>query len=135
MAHEAFYSVRSRQTIHVVIMMLISRAIFGYYPYLYASYPMRRFAAFPLSSPTPAPTPFPLTSFIMARHRASYEHPDDDEVNEIIGNGNLSEHYLALARDLDVMEAKVGWCFFFCVRPFNNQKKAKAAMSLHQSAG
>ncbi|CAB1108308.1 unnamed protein product [Ectocarpus sp. CCAP 1310/34] len=45
-------------------------------------------------------------SFIMARHRASYEHPDDDEVNEIIGNGSLSEHYLALARDLDVMEAK-----------------------------
>lgn len=43
----------------------------------------------------------------MARHRASYEHPDDDEVNEIIGNGSLSEHYLALARDLDVMEAKV----------------------------
>ncbi|CAM9663790.1 unnamed protein product, partial [Ectocarpus sp. 6 AP-2014] len=45
-------------------------------------------------------------SFIMARHRASYEHPDDDDVNEIIGNGSLSEHYLALARDLDVMEAK-----------------------------
>ncbi|CAN0306470.1 unnamed protein product, partial [Ectocarpus fasciculatus] len=45
-------------------------------------------------------------SFIMARHRASYEHPGDDDVNEIIGNGSLSEHYLALARDLDVMEAK-----------------------------
>ncbi|CAM9644994.1 unnamed protein product [Scytosiphon promiscuus] len=45
-------------------------------------------------------------SFIMARHRASFEHPDDDDVNEIIGNGSLSEHYLALARDLDVMEAK-----------------------------
>lgn len=43
----------------------------------------------------------------MARHRASYEHPGDDDVNEIIGNGSLSEHYLALARDLDVMEAKV----------------------------
>ena len=46
-------------------------------------------------------------SYIMARHRASYEHPGDDDVNEIIGNGSLSEHYLALARDLDVMEAKV----------------------------
>lgn len=46
-------------------------------------------------------------SYIMARHRASYEHPDDEEVNEIIGNGSLSDHYLALARDLDVMEAKV----------------------------
>ncbi|CAN0219074.1 unnamed protein product [Laminaria digitata] len=45
-------------------------------------------------------------SYIMARHRASYEHPGDDDVNEIIGNGSLSEHYLALARDLDVMEAK-----------------------------
>lgn len=43
----------------------------------------------------------------MARHHASYEHPGDDTINEIIGNGGLSEHYLALARDLDVMEAKV----------------------------
>lgn len=49
----------------------------------------------------------------MGRHRAAYEHPGDDDVNEIIGNGSLSEHYLALARDLDVMEAKVG-LFFFC---------------------
>lgn len=49
----------------------------------------------------------PGLSYIMARHRASYEHPGDDAVNEIIGNGSLSEHYLALARDLDVMEAKV----------------------------
>lgn len=49
-----------------------------------------------------------VTSFVMARHRASYEHPGDDEMNEIIGNGSLSEHYLALARDLDVTEAKVG---------------------------
>lgn len=45
-------------------------------------------------------------SYVMGRHRASYEHPGDDEMNEIIGNGSLSEHYLALARDLDVMEAK-----------------------------
>eukprot|EP00903_Cladosiphon_okamuranus_P015551 g14356.t1 len=45
-------------------------------------------------------------SYIMARHRASYEHPGDDDVNEIIGNGSLSKHYLALARDLDVVEAK-----------------------------
>lgn len=44
----------------------------------------------------------------MARHRSSYEHPGDDDMNEIIGNGSLSEHYLALARDLDVTEAKVG---------------------------
>ncbi|CAM9204623.1 unnamed protein product, partial [Choristocarpus tenellus] len=43
---------------------------------------------------------------IMARHKSSYEHPDDDDINEIIGNGSLSENYLALARDLDVMEAK-----------------------------
>lgn len=49
----------------------------------------------------------------MGRHRAAYEHPGDDEVNEIIGNGSLSEHYLALARDLDVMEAKVR-LYFIC---------------------
>lgn len=49
----------------------------------------------------------PCCSYVMGRHRASYEHPGDDEMNEIIGNGSLSEHYLALARDLDVMEAKV----------------------------
>lgn len=52
----------------------------------------------------------------MGRHRASYEHPGDDDVNEIIGNGSLSEHYLALARDLDVMEAKVSprndWSYY-----------------------
>lgn len=29
-------------------------------------------------------------------------------MNEIIGNGNLSEHFLVLGRDLDVVEAKVG---------------------------
>ena len=33
--------------------------------------------------------------------------PDDlDAVQEILSNAKLSEHYLALARDLDVMEAK-----------------------------
>lgn len=50
---------------------------------------------------------FLLKSYVMGRHRSSYEHPGDDDINEIIGNGSLSEHYLALARDLDVMEAKV----------------------------
>ena len=48
-----------------------------------------------------------LYSFMMARHRSSYEHPADDDMNEIIGNGSLSEHFLELGRDLDVMEAKV----------------------------
>ncbi|CAN0489383.1 unnamed protein product, partial [Discosporangium mesarthrocarpum] len=42
----------------------------------------------------------------MARHRSSYEHPDDEDMNRIIGNGSLSESYLHLARDLDVTEAK-----------------------------
>lgn len=55
-----------------------------------------------------APFPFPTPSFMMGRHRSSYEHPGDDDMNEIIGNGSLSEHFLALGRDLDVVEAKVG---------------------------
>lgn len=59
----------------------------------------------------------------MARHRASYEHPGDDDVNEIIGNGSLSEHYLALARDLDVMEAKV--FFFFLPAKLLNKKRMR----------
>ncbi|CAM9618503.1 unnamed protein product [Phaeothamnion confervicola] len=45
-------------------------------------------------------------AFLLARHRSSYEHGDDEKVNEIIGNAGLSENFLALARDLDVTEAK-----------------------------
>jgi 26S proteasome regulatory subunit N1 len=45
-------------------------------------------------------------AFLLARHRCNYEDDDDDDLNEIIGNNKLSENFLALARDLDVMEPK-----------------------------
>ena len=45
-------------------------------------------------------------ALILARHRVNYEVEDDDELNEIVGNNKLSEQFLNLARDLDVMEAK-----------------------------
>jgi len=34
------------------------------------------------------------------------DEEDADELNELIGNAKLSEHFLKLAQDLDVMEAK-----------------------------
>merc|ERR1719421_2453160 len=43
---------------------------------------------------------------ILARHRVNFEEEEDDDLNEIIGNNKLSEHFLHLARDLDVMEPK-----------------------------
>lgn len=50
---------------------------------------------------------------LLGRHRINYEIEDHDdaeididELNEIIGNGYLSEQFLKLAQDLDVMDAK-----------------------------
>mmetsp|Transcript_42113 Transcript_42113/g.61778 ORF Transcript_42113/g.61778 Transcript_42113/m.61778 type:complete len:937 (-) Transcript_42113:158-2968(-) len=44
---------------------------------------------------------------LLARHCMSYEYEDeDDDLNEIIGNTHLSEQYLKVAQDLDVMDAK-----------------------------
>uniref|UniRef100_A0A7S2R9L3 26S proteasome non-ATPase regulatory subunit 2 homolog n=2 Tax=Rhizochromulina marina TaxID=1034831 RepID=A0A7S2R9L3_9STRA len=43
--------------------------------------------------------------FILARHRVNYEDEDED-MNELIGNNKLTEYFLHLARDLDVMEPK-----------------------------
>ena len=46
---------------------------------------------------------------LLARHRVNYEIEDDDdeeELNELIGNVKLSEQFLKLAQDLDVMEPK-----------------------------
>jgi len=45
-------------------------------------------------------------AFILARHRASYVDEEDDELNNLIGNSKLSECFLHLARDVDVMEPK-----------------------------
>lgn len=46
---------------------------------------------------------------LLARHRVNYEVEDDDdedELNELIGNTQLSEQFLKLAQDLDVMDPK-----------------------------
>lgn len=46
---------------------------------------------------------------LLGRHRVNYEIEDDDEadeLNELIGNAHLSEQFLKLAQDLDVMDAK-----------------------------
>jgi len=46
-------------------------------------------------------------AFLIARAQINFEVEGDDEVLvEIINNSKLSEHFLSLARDLDVMEAK-----------------------------
>jgi 26S proteasome regulatory subunit N1 len=51
--------------------------------------------------------------FLLGRHRVNYtveedeiEDEDVDKLNEIIGNENLSEQFLKLATDLDVMDPK-----------------------------
>mmetsp|Transcript_9187 Transcript_9187/g.21906 ORF Transcript_9187/g.21906 Transcript_9187/m.21906 type:complete len:931 (-) Transcript_9187:26-2818(-) len=46
---------------------------------------------------------------ILGRHRVNYEvedDPDEDELNELIGNEKLSEHFLKVAQDLDVLDPK-----------------------------
>jgi 26S proteasome regulatory subunit N1 len=47
-------------------------------------------------------------SLLLGRHRVNFEIEDDDaeELNDLIGNVNLSEQFLNLAQDLDVMDAK-----------------------------
>ena len=42
---------------------------------------------------------------MLARQQISIEQ-EDEEIAEILNNIRLSEHFLTLARDLDVMEAK-----------------------------
>jgi len=46
---------------------------------------------------------------LLGRHRINFELEDEedaDELNELIGNAQLSEQFLKLAQDLDVMDAK-----------------------------
>ena len=47
---------------------------------------------------------------LLARQRINYEVDDDDEdaeeLNELIGNEKLSEEFLKVAQDLDVMDPK-----------------------------
>lgn len=44
-------------------------------------------------------------AFMLARQRNAYVSEDSD-LQEIISNSKLSEHFKSLARDLDVMEPK-----------------------------
>lgn len=44
--------------------------------------------------------------FMVARNGALNLTTDNDSLNELLGNAQLSEHFLSLARDLDVYEAK-----------------------------
>ncbi|KAJ3032270.1 proteasome regulatory particle base subunit [Rhizophlyctis rosea] len=44
-------------------------------------------------------------AFMLARQQIGLEQ-EDEEISDILNNTRLSEHFLALARDLDVMEAK-----------------------------
>lgn len=44
--------------------------------------------------------------FMIARNGALNLTADDDSLDELLGNRQLSEHFLSLARDLDVFEAK-----------------------------
>jgi len=44
--------------------------------------------------------------FMVARNGALNLTTEDDSLNELLGNAQLSEHFLSLARDLDVYEAK-----------------------------
>jgi len=46
---------------------------------------------------------------LLGRHRINYEvedDPDEDELNELIGNEKLSEQFLKVAQDLDVLDPK-----------------------------
>jgi len=45
---------------------------------------------------------------LLGRHRVNFELEDDgdEELNDLIGNAQLSEQFLKLAQDLDVMDAK-----------------------------
>jgi 26S proteasome regulatory subunit N1 len=48
-------------------------------------------------------------SFLLARHRSNYEMPeanDSDDLREIVGNVNLSDMFVSVARDMDVLEPK-----------------------------
>lgn len=44
--------------------------------------------------------------YILARQRFFFEDENDQSVNDLIGNSDLNDKFLSLARDLDVMEAK-----------------------------
>jgi 26S proteasome regulatory subunit N1 len=45
-------------------------------------------------------------AFMLGRAHAHVQLEEDEEANELVGNARLSEHYLLLAKDLDVLEPK-----------------------------
>lgn len=45
-------------------------------------------------------------AFILARHRSHIVLPDDDSLNEIIGNATISDRYLSVGRNMDLLEPK-----------------------------
>jgi 26S proteasome regulatory subunit N1 len=45
-------------------------------------------------------------AFILARQQV-YVETEDESLNEILGNAKLSEHFIALGRDLNVLEPKL----------------------------
>ena len=44
-------------------------------------------------------------ALILGRHRSNFT-PEDEYLNELVGNVHLSEHFLAIARDMDVLDPK-----------------------------
>lgn len=45
-------------------------------------------------------------AFMLSRQRNPYEVQDDDEIQKIVSNERLSEHYKSLGRELNVLEPK-----------------------------
>lgn len=45
-------------------------------------------------------------AFILARNRSNFELEDDSDLNDLIGNVRLSEYFINVGRDMDVMDAK-----------------------------
>ena len=45
-------------------------------------------------------------AFMLGRAHVNVQLEEDEEANELVGNARLSEHYLLLAKDLDVLEPK-----------------------------
>lgn len=44
-------------------------------------------------------------ALLLGRHRSNFT-PEDEYLNELVGNVHLSEHFLAIARDMDVLDPK-----------------------------
>jgi 26S proteasome regulatory subunit N1 len=45
-------------------------------------------------------------ALLLGRHKTNFEYEEDEDINELISNTQLSEQFLGLARELDVLEEK-----------------------------